>query len=107
MKLRILPKLGGARLSNILRIDVQELADEMLGEGLNPSTIRNTLMPLRAVFRRALKRSEVAISPLTELELPAVRGRREWTRPAEDALLLVAAAPEQDPHCGPARSIAV
>ena len=53
---RVLPELGGARLSEIRRIDVQELADHLCAEGLDASTVRNTLMALRAIFRRAQPR---------------------------------------------------
>ena len=63
--------------------------------GLGPSTIRNTLMPLRAIYRRAVARGEVAVNPTRGLELPAVRGRRDRiASPAEAAALL--AALEQD-----------
>jgi integrase len=68
----------------------------MLADGLDPSTIRNTLMPLRAIYRRALARGEVAVSPLVSLELPAVRGRRERVVPPEEARLLVAGAPKEE-----------
>jgi integrase len=96
MERRVLDELGAVRLGEITRFDLQALVDRWLGEGLDASTIRNGLMPLRCVYRHALKRGMVAFSPLAELELPAVTGKREWTRTAEDALLLIAAAPEQD-----------
>jgi hypothetical protein len=51
---RILPDLGARRLSDIRRSDVQDLADRLLAEGLDPSSIRNVLMPLRVIFRRAV-----------------------------------------------------
>jgi len=59
----VLPELGGARLSELRRIDVQDLADRLCAEGLDASTVRNTLMPLRAIFRRALARGEIAVNP--------------------------------------------
>lgn len=96
MKLRVLPPLGAAKLSSITRLHIQDMADRMLAEGLDPSTIRNTLMPLRGIYRRALARGEVAVSPLVSLELPAVRGRRERVVPPEEARLLVAGAPEEE-----------
>jgi hypothetical protein len=55
MEKRVLPDLGGARLSEVTRNDLQDLADGWLAEGLDPSTIRNTLMPMRALYRRALR----------------------------------------------------
>jgi integrase len=96
MRLRVLPELGGARLSDVTRVSVQDLADRMLAHGLDPSTIRNTLMPLRAIFRRALARGEVALNPVAGVELPSVRGRRDRIASPAEATALVAALPEDD-----------
>jgi len=74
---RTLAELGGARLSEVARADLQGLADRLLDEGLDASTIRNAFLPVRAIFRRAAARGEVAVNPTSELELPAVRGRRD------------------------------
>lgn len=60
---RVLPELGALRIGDVTRADVQALADRMLAEGKDPSTIRNTLMPLRAIFRRAVSRGEVSVTP--------------------------------------------
>jgi integrase len=95
LRLRILPDFGGLRLSDLQRVDLQDLADRLLGAGHDPSTIRNTFMPLRAIFRRAVTRGEVAINPTTGLELPAVRGRRDRiAAPSEAEQLLTALAVE-------------
>jgi integrase len=96
LRLRVLPELGAARLSDIRRVDVQDLADRLLVVGLDPSTIRNALMPLRAVYRRALSRSEVAVNPTAGLELPAVRGRRDRIASPTEAAALIAALSERD-----------
>jgi integrase len=96
MTLRVLPELGALKLGEVTRFDLQRLVDRWLGDGLDPSTIRNALMPLRSVYRHAIRRGRVSFSPFLELELPKVTGRRTWERPLEDALLLIAAAPEQD-----------
>jgi integrase len=93
---RVLPELGGARLSEIRRIDVQDLADRLCAEGLDASTVRNTLMPLRAIFRRALARGEIAVNPTTGLELPAVEGSRDRIASPLEAAALLAALPERD-----------
>jgi integrase len=92
----VLPDLGGARLSEVQRPDVQALADRLLARGLDPSTIRNALMPLRAIYRRALSRGDVAVNPTTGLELPAVRGRRERIASPDEAAALLAALPSDD-----------
>jgi integrase len=93
---RILPELGAQRLSDVQRPDVQRIPDEMLGEGANPSTIRNTLMPLRAIYRRAIEDGDVAVNPTASLRLPAVRGRRDRIASPEEAGHLLAALPERD-----------
>jgi site-specific recombinase XerC len=64
-------------LSELRRADLQDFADRLLGDGTDASTIWNALMPLRAIFRRAVARGDVAVNPASGLELPAVRGRRD------------------------------
>ena len=96
LRQRIFPDLGARRLSDIRRSDVQDLADRLLVEGLDPSSIRNALMPLRVIFRRAIDRGELAVNPCDRLQLPAVRGRRERIASPEEAARLIAAVPERD-----------
>ena len=94
LRKRLLPELGGKRISDIHRADVQGLVDRMLGKQIDPSTIRNSLMPLRAIFRRAVARGEVAVNPTSGLELPAIRGRRDRiVAPDQGARLIEALAP--------------
>lgn len=89
LRLRVLPELGGTRLADIRRADLQGFIDRLLADGHGPSTIRNTLLPVRAIFRRSLARGEVAVNPTMGLELPAVRGRRDRiASPAEAETLL-------------------
>jgi Phage integrase, N-terminal SAM-like domain len=47
MRLRILPAIGTIRLADLRRPDLQDLVDWLLSEGLDPSTIRCTVLPLR------------------------------------------------------------
>jgi len=96
LRLRLLPELGGRRVSEIRRADVQDFADRLLQRGEEASTIRNSLMPLRAIFRRAVARGDVAVNPTTGLELPAVRGRRDRIVSPEQAAKLLDALPEDD-----------
>jgi integrase len=96
LRMRVIPELGQMRLSSVTRNMIQDLADQMVGEGLSPSTVRNTVLPLRAIYRRAIARSEVLVNPTVGLALPANRGRRERVaRPAE-ARALIEAAPARD-----------
>ena len=92
----ILPTLGTARLSSIDQARLQDIADQLARRGLSPSTIRNALMPLRALFRRATSRGVVSTNPTSMLDLPAVRGRRDRiARPDEAAALIAALPPSQ------------
>ena len=93
---RVLPDFGGVRLSEVTRVDLQDLADQWLSQGLDPSTIRATLVPLRALYRRALSRGDVVMNPTSGLELPAPRGRRDRTATPEDAATLISAVHEND-----------
>lgn len=86
---RILPDYGSGKLSDLGRLDVQGLVDQMLADGCDPSTIRNTLMPLRVIYRRALNRGDITLNPTTGLELPAVRGRRDRIATPEQAAQLL------------------
>jgi integrase len=93
---RIFPELGGKRVGDVQRRDVQHLADDLLADGRDPSTIRNALMPLRVIYRRAIEDGDVSVNPCANLRLPAVRGRRERIASPEQAQRLLAALPERD-----------
>jgi integrase len=92
----VVPRIGRTRLGDVQRGDVQRIADYLLAEGRDPSTLRNALMPLRVIFRRAVEDGDVAVNPCTHLRLPAVRGRRERIASPEEAERLLVALPDHD-----------
>ncbi len=96
MKARVLPVLGRAMVSRVELRDFQDLADQLLADGHDPSTIRNTFMGARALYRRAVARGEVALNPTAGLQLPAVRGRRDRIASVNEADKLLAALPAGD-----------
>ena len=96
LRLRVLPEFGAVRLSEIRRGDVQAFVDRLLGTGCAASTIANTLDPLRAIYRHAVRRELVAVNPTVELELPAADGRRERIASPAEATALLAALPAMD-----------
>ncbi len=63
LKTKALPELGNLRLSAVDRVAVQDFVDRLVARGLAASTIRNAVLPLRAIFRRAVARSEVVQNP--------------------------------------------
>ena len=93
---RVLPVLGSFKLSDLRRPDVQELADKSVAEGHNPSTVRNALMPLRALYRWHLARGDVAVNPTTCIELPAACGRRDRIVSPDKGARLLAALPASE-----------
>lgn len=94
LRLRILDELGGSKLADVQRRDVQRIADTMHADGCDPSTIRNALMPLRVIYRRAIEDGDVAVNPCTSLRLPAVRGKRDRIASPDEAERLIAALPD-------------
>jgi integrase len=94
LRATLLPELGHLRLTALTRTELQDLVDRLVAKELAPSTVRNTILPLRALYRHAASRLELAHNPTVGLALPAVRARRERiARPAEARALLVVLAP--------------
>lgn len=91
LKTKLLPELGELRLSNVTRNNVQDLVDGLLRQGMAPSSVSNAVLPLRAIYRRALDRGEVGVNPTAKLALPASKPRRlQLPRPEQAAALIVA-----------------
>lgn len=93
---RIDHELGAHKLTAIQRADVQAFVDKLAGEGHAPATIRNTLDPLRTLYRRAIARDRVRVNPTTNVEVPRVENGRERFAKPEEAATLIAALPESD-----------
>jgi integrase len=92
----LLRSLGSVRLTDLTLDDVQEYADRMLAAGAQPSTIRNSIMPVRVIC--AWRRREVPVNPTAGLRLPAVRsGRDRIASPAEAERLLAALSSDDRP----------
>lgn len=96
MRSRVLPQFGSVKLTDLTRGDLQDFVERLLESGLSPSSVGTTLLPLRAIYRRAMARGEVAVNPCSGLQLPAVRGRRERIADPTEAAHLIAAVPEED-----------
>lgn len=68
----------------------------MLGWGLDPSTVRNTINALRPVFRRAVARNELLVNPTASLEIPTPKGKRLRIADPREAEQLIAAVRRDD-----------
>jgi integrase len=95
---RVLPLIGGEKLSAITTSDLQVLVDRWQAEGHPASTLRNTIKPLQAIYRRAKSRGGLPVNPTRDLELPAPRPRQvEIVAPDVAAKLLMAVPAEDRP----------
>lgn len=92
----VYPAMGARRLGDVRRQHVQQLVDDLAAARKQASTIRNVLMPLRVIYRRAIRSGYVAASPATALDLPAMRGRRERYATPGEARALLDALPPRD-----------
>lgn len=93
---KLLPELGHLRLTALTQNHVQDTVDRLVAAGFAPSSVRNTILPLRVIYRRAVARGEVAVNPTLKLSLPAVRGRPERVARPEEASALLNALTEGD-----------
>lgn len=96
LRLRVLSEFGSSQLAAITRGDLQAFIDRMLTEELAASTIRNTINPLQAIFRHAVRRELAPLNPTRDLELPVARGRRDRIATAVEASRLIEALPPED-----------
>ena len=92
----MLPVLGDQKLNRVATSDLQELVDGWQGEGQAASTIRNSIKPLQAIYRRARSRGGLALNPTHDLELPAAQAKEVEIIAPGAAAGLLAAAPQQD-----------
>jgi integrase len=93
---RILPLVGDRKLNSITTSDLQEIVDGWQIESQAPATIRNSLKPLQAVFRRARTREGLALNPTHDLDLPAPNPAEVQIVAPETAATLLRALPIED-----------
>lgn len=93
---RILPAIGSRKLNTVTTSDLQTLVDQWQAEGHAASTIRNSIKPLQAIYRRARSREGLPVNPTHDLELPAPRPKEVEIVAPEMAARLLAAVPGED-----------
>jgi integrase len=96
LRKHILPRLGHHRVTSLTRHHIQRLADDLVATGAAPSTVRNAILPLRAIYRREHHNDTVSTNPTRRLLLPAVRGRRDRVARPDEATQLIDALPLPD-----------
>lgn len=97
LEVHVLPVLGSRRLSQIEPRHVKLLASDLAAAGRRPSTVRNIMAPLRALFATAVEEGAVRSNPCAGLRLPGGttpdRHARALTEP--ELARLLAEVPEQ------------
>ena len=86
--LRVLPDIGDRKLADIDLADLLDLKEHLQGTNCSDSTIRNTFVPLQAIYRRARRNGTVSVNPTLDLGLPTA-GRRDRAATAQQAAALV------------------
>ena len=92
----LLDDFGAVKLSELRSEHVQRKVDRLLAAGLSASSVRNALMPLRVVYRRACRPGGPvlpAANPTRGLELPARDGGRVRIASPEEAEKLIGLLP--------------
>jgi integrase len=87
------PVIGHRRLTDVDRMCVKALVAACVRAGMPPSTIRNTLDPLRVVIREAIEDGRLTVDPMAGMKLPAGQGRRERVADRAEAQVLIDALP--------------
>jgi integrase len=93
---QVLPAIGSKKLSAVTTADIQALVDRWHGEGQAPSTVRNSIKPLQAIYRRARAREGVPVNPTHDLELPVPEPREVQILAPNVAAELIEALPVDD-----------
>jgi integrase len=93
---RILPLVGERKVNAITTADLQEIVDDWQVEGQAPSTIRNSLKPLQAIYRRARTREGLAMNPTHDLELPSPSPAEVRIVAPETAIKMLSVLPIED-----------
>lgn len=98
MRLRVLDDFGNSRLSDITQQDLQRLVDKLVGKGMAASTVQTAILPIRAIYKRAMREGDkgVVANPCSGLEMPAITGRRERFATPVEAKALIEALAEAD-----------
>jgi integrase len=92
----VLPVLSGRKMNAVTTSDLQALVDRWGAEGQSPSTIRNSIKPLQAIYRRARAREGLAVNPTRDLELPAPNAKEVEIVAPDVAAQLLDVLPAED-----------
>lgn len=87
---------GNRRLDTITKGELNAFIQTLARRGLAASTIRNILVPLRALYRHAMDLEQVVMNPTRGIRVPAGSGRRERVAGVQEITRLLQALGERD-----------
>lgn len=93
---RILPLIGSRKLGAITTADLQALVDGWQAEGQAASTVRNSIKPLQAIYRRARSRQGLPTNPTRDLELAMPQPKEVEIVAPDVGARLIATVPSED-----------
>ena len=96
LRLHIYPAFGHLKLTAIRVSHVQALIDKLIADGASPSAVRNTVVPIRVVFRDAQRRELVQSNPCDPVALPSGGTPRERIATVAEAIELLNALEPKD-----------
>lgn len=96
LRLRVYPTLADVPFYRVRRVNLQDLVDQLVAQGVAPATINTTVGSLGAIYARAVHRDELDISPTAGIKVPAPRNGRDRFATPDEAVKLLAAVPERD-----------
>lgn len=98
LRVHIAPSaLGGVKVADVRRSDLQALADDLLAAKLSAGTVGNVLNPIQAFYRRAVDRDELTYNPSERIDIPDSRSTRpKRIASREEAVALLDALDVED-----------
>jgi integrase len=98
MESELYPEVGDVRLDELRREDLNALVQRLAGRGLAASTIRNIVIPLRALYRNAIDVGRVGTTgnPTLGVRVPSASGKRMRAAAIEEITAILAALEPED-----------
>lgn len=95
LRLRIYPEIGASRVNEITRDELQALVKSMQKANKSASTIRNSIIPVRAIYRERCEQDSSLHNPTVGLKLPRVQSEEIEVVTVPDAEAMIEALPTE------------
>ncbi len=96
LALHVYPAIGDTSIEDLRRGRLNELVQDLNGRGLSAQTVKNALIPVRAVYRNLFGTERIEINPTRGIEVPAGSGRRMRILSPDEIELVLSEIDERD-----------